>query len=277
MLAPESSAAPTSVVVEATLLAVLFVIWVLGFKASRRLSRGLGPSPDFSDVSWPPSFVAGLGVLYVAMNLFVPLVGGVVLDLKPTRASLVTIQAIANVLACAIGYFVLRMSFGSTPADVGVRFATPGVVSGYAVTSYVAYLPLVLLSVGVTSGIYSLLGKEPPIQSVLQIFEDTRGKASLAWLVLLGAIVIPITEEFLFRGILYSVLRRRLGRFAGVALSSAIFALLHDVVTWLPVFVLGVLLAIVYDRTRSLLASGLVHVVHNGSQLAILLLFGPKG
>ena len=88
----------------------------------------------------------------------------------------------------------------------------------------------------------------------------------------LAIVVVPITEEFLFRGILLSTLRVRFGRIPAIVASSALFALLHDASVMLPVFVIGVCLGVVYERTQSLAVSGLVHVIHNGLQVLVLAL-----
>jgi membrane protease YdiL (CAAX protease family) len=45
--------------------------------------------------------------------------------------------------------------------------------------------------------------------------------------------------------------------------SAAVFAIMHPPLALVPVFVLGVCTALVYERTRSLLAPMIVHAVYN--------------
>ena len=57
-----------------------------------------------------------------------------------------------------------------------------------------------------------------------------------------------------------------------MATTAAIFALVHtNVVGFLPIFLLGYLLADVYDRTGSLAAPLAVHIAHNTYLMSIAL------
>lgn len=77
-------------------------------------------------------------------------------------------------------------------------------------------------------------------------------------------VVTPITEEVVFRGFVYATLRRTLGPLAAIALSAAAFAAMHAYAFGLlPLFVIGFLLAYLYERTGSLWASVTAHAVNN--------------
>jgi CAAX protease family protein len=83
----------------------------------------------------------------------------------------------------------------------------------------------------------------------------------------------PILEEPLFRGVLYATLRLRLGPAPATLVSAALFALAHGygVVGFVSVFVSGVLWALAYERTRSLLPGMLAHAVSNIQATTIVL------
>jgi hypothetical protein len=83
----------------------------------------------------------------------------------------------------------------------------------------------------------------------------------------------PILEEPLFRGVLYGTLRLRLGTAPATLVSAALFALAHGygVVGFVSVFVSGVLWALAYERTRSLLPGMLAHAVSNIQATTIVL------
>jgi ABC-2 type transport system permease protein len=49
--------------------------------------------------------------------------------------------------------------------------------------------------------------------------------------------------------------------------SAAIFAIIHPPYAVIPVFVLGVCAAVVYERTRILAAPMLVHAIYNATVL----------
>jgi hypothetical protein len=83
-------------------------------------------------------------------------------------------------------------------------------------------------------------------------------------------IVAPVTEEALFRGL---ILRGFLGRYrtgVAVAASAALFALFHvNPYQFVAAFVLGLLLAWVFVRTRSLWPCIVGHAFANGLGFAI--------
>ena len=89
-----------------------------------------------------------------------------------------------------------------------------------------------------------------------------------------GALVIPIFEEFLNRGLLYSWLRQHWTCAPSVLLSSSVFALMHG---WSEATVLhflsGVVYALSYERTRALAFPVIAHGTLNllSFLLAILL------
>jgi sodium transport system permease protein len=87
---------------------------------------------------------------------------------------------------------------------------------------------------------------------------------------LIAALVPAICEELLCRGTLLTGLRRSLGDSGGVLLSAFLFATLHlSPYRFLPQFTLGVVLAILTIRSRSILPAMVVHAGHNSG--AVLL------
>ena len=51
-------------------------------------------------------------------------------------------------------------------------------------------------------------------------------------------------------------------------LATALFAIVHPPISALPVFMLGLLAALVYERTRMLLAPMLVHAIYNAAVMS---------
>ena len=112
------------------------------------------------------------------------------------------------------------------------------------------------------------------IQPRLQLIAPS-GPLALNFVVtLVGAgLLAPMAEELFFRGLIYRWFRSRFGCWPGVLISSAIFAAGHvdSIGVVASTFVLGMLLAAVYDRGRSLWLSIGVHAVNNS--LAVILLY----
>ncbi len=84
-------------------------------------------------------------------------------------------------------------------------------------------------------------------------------------------IAAPIMEEYLFRGILQSWLRRKLGPIKAIALSSLLFALFHyspeqssmNITLLITLLTFALYLGFIYEKTRSLFSSIFLHVTFN--------------
>ncbi|MDP9243679.1 MAG: CPBP family intramembrane metalloprotease [Chloroflexota bacterium] len=85
-------------------------------------------------------------------------------------------------------------------------------------------------------------------------------------------IVAPIAEELFFRGVAFNAWLREHGYRRALFGSSALFALIHgSLLALLPIFLLGIGLALVYGRSRSLLAVIVMHATVNGISVALAL------
>jgi membrane protease YdiL (CAAX protease family) len=82
------------------------------------------------------------------------------------------------------------------------------------------------------------------------------------------AVVGPLVEELIFRGLLTAGLRRRFGAVRTALLTALLFALAHFIPRVMPaVFVLGLALAFVYERIGSTVPGVLIHCLYNGIAL----------
>ncbi|MGZ8562057.1 MAG: CPBP family intramembrane glutamic endopeptidase [Candidatus Limnocylindria bacterium] len=92
-------------------------------------------------------------------------------------------------------------------------------------------------------------------------------------LVLAIVLVAPIAEEIFFRGVVYNAWEREYGTRVAVLGSAALFALIHgSLVQLLPIFILGIALALLYRSTRSLPATMAMHAGFNAITVVIVLL-----
>ena len=77
-------------------------------------------------------------------------------------------------------------------------------------------------------------------------------------------VAAPIVEETVFRGVLYRWLRGVVPVNIAMVVSAAIFAAAHAIaLLFLPLFGFGVLLAWIYERSRSIWPGVLVHALFN--------------
>ena len=95
--------------------------------------------------------------------------------------------------------------------------------------------------------------------------------AGFSWFGLIGMLimvggVMPFAEELLFRGLFYGWLRERRGVTAAVVISALLFSLLHGILWLAPaLFVVGMILALVYEKSGSLWVAVLVHGLFNSA------------
>jgi hypothetical protein len=172
---------------------------------------------------------------------------------------------------------VIRSSGGWN--DLGYR-----IPSWRTLLGVLAFLPAwyaILAVVGLGSALVINQGKPLPT-NVNDLFGAAGirglgpGVITLAFVV--AAVVAPIVEEALFRGVLYQWLRGRLGVLPAILLDGFVFASAHLISgvagLWklLPLlFVMGCLLAATFQRTRSLFATMLLHGANNALAIAALL------
>ncbi len=95
-----------------------------------------------------------------------------------------------------------------------------------------------------------------------------KGSLSLMGFAAYSVVVIfvgPIIEEIGFRGWLYAPFARKVGRRGAICLTSAIFTYTHfqSLPDKIPIFLIGLILAWLYDRTGSLAAPIVVHMFIN--------------
>lgn len=80
--------------------------------------------------------------------------------------------------------------------------------------------------------------------------------------VLSVAIITPVKEEILFRGILYRFLERKYNFLVGIIISSFIFGILHGGLL-ITATIMGIVLAMLYKKTQSIIPSIILHIVWN--------------
>ena len=179
---------------------------------------------------------------------------------------------------------VLALEFGAIMLSVwllglvrrGIRWADIGFVrtSGYWVARAIGLFVALRIIVIAIVALLAALG-----------FTSTQAQAlapnGFSWVgaignSLLAGILVPIAEETFFRGVLYRWLRDKWGMVAGALISGLIFGAAHfEPATVVPAILLGVVLALVYERSRSLWPSIIIHALNNLS--AVILLYALLG
>lgn len=95
-------------------------------------------------------------------------------------------------------------------------------------------------------------------------YKEAMGTSDITQGLLLTLVAAPVAEEFLFRGLIYSMWKRAMSpRFAFIG-QALLFALIHGTQAHLlPIFMLGVFSCYVFERTGNIWISIGVHIVYN--------------
>ncbi|MFP4531220.1 MAG: CPBP family intramembrane glutamic endopeptidase [Desulfobacterales bacterium] len=113
----------------------------------------------------------------------------------------------------------------------------------------------------VVSGILYVFGISPLSLIQIQVPENA---GRLILFIIIGGVIGPVAEEFVFRGLFYSFLRRW-GLLAALIGSTALFVLAHQPAAGIPVpqIVGGVVFALSYEASKSLITPMIIHVSGN--------------
>lgn len=135
-----------------------------------------------------------------------------------------------------------------------------------------AGLAVLLLLVGI--GIAQLTG--PADNALEQLIRSSRA-ATLA-VAFVASVTAPLVEEIVFRGVLYSALRRLAGAAGAVACVVIVFAVIHVPQYWpsigviATILILSLVLTLIRARTGQLLPCFIVHLVFNSIQAVLMVL-----
>lgn len=225
-----------------------------------------------------------MGLLVLAQNglsmLFGALLGVVIalcgLDFELTGISLLWLSAALVPLSTALPFAVYLFVRRKRELESSLRFEKVGLVNAFFCV--LAGLSMCLLSNYPASWLQNFFGQFG-YKAVQQASE-----ASSVWEFVLDicttAVLVPVMEEFAFRGVLFSRLRRHGFLFAAMG-SSLLFALAHlDFSTVVFAFGAGLTFSFLYEKTGNLWVPVFIHGLNNG--LAVFLnhidlFFGQQG
>lgn len=256
-------------------LFVLFIAWLL-HKIHSGVFLGMGHS-----ALWVQTFALYM-FLYVGLGLAASLMG--LSNLNRLKLS----GPLALLSLSALFWPRLRgMSWAEIRRDIGWttgRGLIREIVAGPAI--YVMTMPLAAVGVMITLLLMALTRKvsggalsESPVHPVVPILPGA-GLELKVIIFVLAAIIAPIVEETMFRGVIYRHLREGTRKFGGVwsflasaLLTSFIFAAIHPQ-GWRgipPLMGIAMGLNLAREWRGSLIPSMIAHGINNGLVMAIVL------
>lgn len=144
----------------------------------------------------------------------------------------------------------------------------------WGIGGYLVAIPSVFLVSILNQQLWQDRGGSNPL---LLLALESQDKFALIIFFITASIAAPIFEEIMFRGFLLASLTRYFPSWSAIVLSGVIFAVAHlSLAETIPLATLGIILGIVYTRSRSLLASIMVHSLWNSGTLLSLFLLGSS-
>jgi len=231
-------------------------------------------------VPWEPlDAIEAVGVLYFGMAVM-----GVGSGLLLSQTPLHHAPASVRVILTGIQYLLftgvaLAVLWHRIKAPVQRRWRVLGLrtqemarllangIGGYGVL----VVALVAMSYMFSGG--QIFGSLPFAQAGERLVSSATSPGARILLFVLICVIAPILEEMIFRGFVYPGLRRRMPVTSAVLASALLFALMHNNLDALfTISVIGITLAVLYERTRSLVPCIVCHALNNTLVFFLLLL-----
>jgi membrane protease YdiL (CAAX protease family) len=225
----------------------------------------------------PPDVVAaGLLLALLGMDLFASAAGngqgGADPGVNLVNVDSLLLSLVSMLLLCGLVLAYLHVVRGLNPAEMfGLRQMSVKRALRFAVIAL--FLTIILLAF-VTGALLNWYGESLPDNTQQDAIEAYEKGGSLLFRTLLtfvAVITAPLTEELLFRGFLYGVVKRGTDRWFATVFTALIFAVVHGHVGSAPqLFVLGLSLAICYELSGCLLVPIFMHAMFNAYNLLLV-------
>ena len=151
--------------------------------------------------------------------------------------------------------------------DLGLKSTSYKWILG-AILVVIIFIPIIAAVAVLIQYLLGLPYENPQLEFLIP---DQFSWAGAAGMLVLGGFVVPFAEELFFRGVLYQWLRNKAGVWVGIFGSSLVFGLLHGEASVAgATFVMGIVLAWVFERSNSLWPSVTIHIVNNSIKIILL-------
>jgi len=227
-------------------------------------SRGGGRAAPFPYVTWGPQLAIGGLLLALGAGLLFS-IPAVIVESPSEGEDLSTTANVVVQLATALGFLLApiaiasqwgKVSVGEALRRLGVRGFRAGTALKWGAASIGAYLVFAALY----AGIFGVPEQE----------DIAEGFGALPVQVLLIVIAAPLSEEILFRGLIFGGIRKHMPRIAAALVAGLIFGALHAL-TGLsavpPLIFFGFILCLLYEKTGSIVPGIVLHMLNNSVAL----------
>lgn len=183
-------------------------------------------------------------------------------------------QTLASYLIVQLLTIAMLIGMAGLFKASNVRIGLGGVKSW----TYLLLLPLIYIACMMASVtatvIISLLVSSFDVSQVQDLGLDPLTRADVIATGILLVLVVPLAEEFIFRGYLFGLLRRELPFWLVAILTSVLFALAHG--QWnvaVDTFILGIALSYLREKTGSIWTGVALHALKNAVAFTMLFVY----
>lgn len=189
-------------------------------------------------------------------------------EITPVQSSLISLGTVAGTFLL-VWFFTIK-KYHSRLWQLGIQKSP--ILILIPIIALTEFIVLIVENLYATI-LFALTKIKAPTQDIVKLFGHS--PAGIVFAFVIVVILAPASEELFFRGFVYAALRKNFGVTAGMISSAAIFAVFHlNLLLFLPIFILAVALAWLYESRKSLLAPFLLHALNN--LVALLYLYLKK-
>jgi uncharacterized protein len=236
-------------------------------------------TPD--EASWRLPDVIRIIILFVfisyVINIGYTFFGKIINVGELDSISLMATNAILSyIIIVSLLFYFVTDKYKNKFKALGLYFSNFFKNAFLGIAGYVATVPLLILVIFSVMAISTHLKYSPEPQPLLDALWVEERRYLLAFLIFIICLVGPVIEELFFRGFVYTALRRKISAPVAILTSAVFFAWLHmTLIGFFPILMLGLLLAYLYEKSRTLVPSIIVHIVHNTA--IVLFIYSLRG
>lgn len=207
------------------------------------------------------------GIYFGSARIFIALSDRQLLSANMSNISFIVLYGIQVLLMVGVVWFIALHKRKGRLRDLGLRYYSIGKTLWYTFISLIAIFAVSFLYVFVMNSVFAI---EAPA-SKIEILVKNRSISNTVLLVVV-AFIGPVIEEVFFRGFLYSAFKKNWGVLPALFLSSFLFSIVHlQLYSFVPLMIIGWLLAYIFEKTKSLFTAIFLHGVYNLILILILL------
>lgn len=204
----------------------------------------------------------------IASNVSTPILSGITRIVPAFAHQSGVMDALASLLPhllICLWFFgemtIRKVDYWTELTEVSVKFAwrdllsivTFNVLAGLASLLILAYL-FILFNKGLLDALLAVSD-----------LSTTKSSASVLITAIAASLIAPISEEYIFRGLLFTNLQKRFAVWPAMFLTALIFAVMHfSPLSLITTFIFAMCSCIVYYKTKNLWLPILMHIAVNG-------------